>query len=238
MGKQWKQWETLFSWALKSLQMVTAAMKLKDACSLEEKLYMTNLDSVLKSRDMTLLTKVCLIKAMVFSIVMYGCESWTIKTAECQRIDAFELWCWKTLESPLDCKEIKPVHPKGNQPWIFIHWKDWCWRWSSNTLATWCEGLTHCKKKTKTVSGKDWRQEEKGMTEDEMVGWHHWLTGHEFEQTQRESEGQGSLGTEFMGSKSQTWLSDWTTTVGRETQISLRFLHNKLQNGNELSNKL
>ena len=75
----------------KSLQMVSAAMKLKDACSLEEKLYMTNLDSVLKSRDMTLLTMVCLIKAMVFSIVMYGCESWTIKKAECQRIEAFEL---------------------------------------------------------------------------------------------------------------------------------------------------
>ena len=91
MGKQWKQCQTLFSWAPKSLQMVSAAMKLKDACSLEEKLYMTNLDSVLKSRDMTLLTKVCLIKAMVFSIVMYGCESWTIKKAECQRIEAFEL---------------------------------------------------------------------------------------------------------------------------------------------------
>ena len=77
--------------APKSLQMVSAAMKLKDTCSLEEKLCMTNLDSVLKSRDMTLLTKVCLIKVMVFSIVMYGCESWTIKTAECQRIEAFEL---------------------------------------------------------------------------------------------------------------------------------------------------
>ena len=77
---------------------------------------------------------------------MYGCESWTIKTAECQRIDAFELWCWKTLESPLDCKEIKPVHPKGNQPWIFIHWKDWCWRWNSNTLATSREELTRWKR--------------------------------------------------------------------------------------------
>ena len=83
--------------APKSLQMVSAAMKLKDACSLEEKLYMTNLDSVLKSRDMTLLTKVCLIKAMVFPVVMYGGESWTIKKAECQRIDAFELCCWIRL---------------------------------------------------------------------------------------------------------------------------------------------
>ena len=89
MGKQWKQWQTLFSWDPKSLQMLTADMKLKDACSLEEKL--------LKNRDTTLPTKVCLIKAMVFPVVMYGCESWTIKKAECQKIDAFELWCWRRL---------------------------------------------------------------------------------------------------------------------------------------------
>ena len=81
MGKQWKQCPTLFLGAPKSLQMVTAAMKLKDACSLEEKA-MTNLDSILKSRDITLLTKVCLVKAMVFPVVMYGCESWTVKKAE------------------------------------------------------------------------------------------------------------------------------------------------------------
>ena len=76
---------------------------------------MTNLDSILKGRDMTLLTKVCLVKAMVFPVVMYGCGSWTIKKAECRRIDAFELWCWRRLLSPLDCKEIQLVHPKGNQ---------------------------------------------------------------------------------------------------------------------------
>ena len=76
---------------------------------------MANLDSILKSRDITLPTKVRLVKAMVFPVVMYGCESWTIKKAECQRIDTFELWCWRRLESPLDCKEIQPVHPKGNQ---------------------------------------------------------------------------------------------------------------------------
>ena len=81
---------------------------------------MTNPDSILKSRDITLPTKVHIVKAMVFPVVMYGCESWTIKKAECRRIDAFELWCWRTLESPLDCKEIQPVHPKGNQSWIFI----------------------------------------------------------------------------------------------------------------------
>ena len=82
---------------------------------------MTNLDSILKSRDITLSTKVCLVKAMVFPVVKYGCESWTLKKAECQRVDAFELWCWeKTLESPLNCKEIQPVHPKGDQSWVFI----------------------------------------------------------------------------------------------------------------------
>ena len=74
-----------------------------------------NLDSILKSRDTTLPTKVHLVKAMVFPVVMYGCESWTIKKAEHQRIDDFELWCWRRLKSPLDCKEIKPVYPKGNQ---------------------------------------------------------------------------------------------------------------------------
>ena len=81
---------------------------------------MTNLDSILKNWDITLPAKVCLVKAMVFPVVMYGCERWTIKKAESWRIDAFELWCWRRLlESPLDCKEIKPVNPKGNQSWIF-----------------------------------------------------------------------------------------------------------------------
>ena len=81
---------------------------------------MTNLDSIFKSRDITLPTKVNLVKAMVFPVVMYGCESWTVKKAERQRIDAFELWCWRTLESPLDCKVIKPVNPKVNHSRIFI----------------------------------------------------------------------------------------------------------------------
>ena len=81
---------------------------------------MTNLGSILKSRDITLPTMVWIIKAMVFPVVMYGCESWTVKKAELRRTDAFELWCWeKTLESPLDCKEIQPVHSKGDQSWVF-----------------------------------------------------------------------------------------------------------------------
>ena len=81
---------------------------------------MTILDNILKSRDITLSIQVCLVKAMVFRVVRYGCESWTIKKAECRRIDAFELVLEKTLESPLDCKEIQPVHPKGDQSWVFI----------------------------------------------------------------------------------------------------------------------
>ena len=116
MGKQWKLWEILFSWAPKSLQMVTAAMKLRHL--LLGRKAMTNLDSIFKSRDITLPTKVCLVKAMVFPVVMYGCESWTIKKVEHWRIDGFELWYWRRLLR-VDFK-IKPVNPKGNQCWIFI----------------------------------------------------------------------------------------------------------------------
>ena len=86
---------------------------------------MTNLDSILKSRDITLPTKIHTDKAMVFPVVMYGCESWTVKKAHCRRIDAFELWCWRRLfESPLDCKEIQPVHSEGDQPWDFFGGND------------------------------------------------------------------------------------------------------------------
>ena len=106
MGKEWKQWQTLFSWSLKSLKMVTATMKLKDVCPLEEKLW-TNLDSILKSRDITLLTKVHLVKAMVLPLDIYGCKSWTIKKVEGWRMD---------LKNPLDYKEIKSVNPKGINP--------------------------------------------------------------------------------------------------------------------------
>ena len=96
MGKQWKQCQPLFCGAAKSLQMVTAAMKLKDACSLEE--VMTNLDSILKSRDISFPTQVHLVTALVFLVVMYRCENWTTEKAECQRIDAFKLWCWRRVE--------------------------------------------------------------------------------------------------------------------------------------------
>ena len=81
---------------------------------------MTNLDSIFKSRAITLPTKVHLVKAVVFPVVMYGCESWTVKKAERRRTYAFEVWCWRRLESPLDCKEIQPVHSEGDQPWVFF----------------------------------------------------------------------------------------------------------------------
>ena len=95
----------------------------------------TNLDSILKSRDITLPTKVYLIKAMVFPVVMYGYESWTIKKVEHRRIDAFELWCWRRLlRIPWTARRLG------------VHWKDWCWTWDSNTLATWCKELIHLKR--------------------------------------------------------------------------------------------
>ena len=108
-----------FVWAPKSLQMVTEAMKLK--YSLLGRKVMTNPDSILKSRDITLSTKVRLAEAMVFPVVMYGCESWTVKKAEHRRIDPFSsVVLKKTLENPLDCKEIQPVHPKGDQSWVLF----------------------------------------------------------------------------------------------------------------------
>ena len=109
-------------WAPKSLQMVTAAMKLKEAYSLEEKLW-TNLDSIFKSRDITLSTKVRLVKAMVFPVVMYGCESWTVKKAECRRIDAFELQCWRRLlRVPWTARRSNQSILKEIS--LGVHWKD------------------------------------------------------------------------------------------------------------------
>ena len=106
---------------------------------------MTNLDSILKSRDITLLTKVSLVKAMIFPVVMYGCKSWTIKKAECQRIDAFELWCWRRLLRVLwTARRSKESILRKSV--LNIHWKAWYWSWNSNTLATWCEELTSLKR--------------------------------------------------------------------------------------------
>ena len=160
--------------------MVIAAKKLK-RCLLLGRKVMTNLGSILKSRDIILSTKVHLVKDTVFQVVMFGCESWTIKKAQC-RIDAFELWCWRRL---LDCKEIKTVYLKGNQAWIFIE---------GLMLKLKLQFFGHLMQRTDSLekdsdAGKDWRLEEKGTTEDEMVEWHHRLDGHDFEQAPRVGDG-------------------------------------------------
>ena len=154
-----------------------------------------------------MLTKVCIVKAMVFPVVMYGCASWTIKKAESQRIDAFQLWCWRRLKSPLDCKEIKPANPKGNQPWIFIG------RTDAETPIHWPPDAKSWLIGKDPDARRDWGQAKEEATEDEMAGWHHRLNGHEFEQTLGDGEGQGRPGTlQSMVLQSQIWLSDWTTT--------------------------
>ena len=142
---------------------------------------MTNLDSILKSTDLTLPTKVRLVKAMIFPVVMYGCESWTVKKAEWVPKN----WCFwtmvleKTPESPLDCKEIHPVHSKGDQSWVFFGRTDA----KAETPILWPAHAKSWLIGKDSDAGRDWGQEEKGTTEDEVAGWHHWLDGHEFEWT-------------------------------------------------------
>ena len=125
---------------------------------------MTNIDNILKSGDITLLTKIHLVKAMLFPVVFYGYESWTLKKAEPGKNDSFKLCCWrKTLESPLDSKESKPVNSKGNQPWIFI------WRTDAEAPIFWpCYTKSWLIRKDPDA-GKDWKQNEKGATADELV---------------------------------------------------------------------
>ena len=151
---------------------------------------MTNLDSILKSRDITLPTKVYLVKAMVFPVVMYGYESWTAKKVEHQRICCFwTVVLEKTPDSPLDSKDIKPDKPKGNQSWIFIGRIDD----EAEGPILWPPDVKNWLIGKDPDAGEDWTQEEKGMTEDEMVGWHHGLNGHEFDQAPGVGDGQGSL---------------------------------------------
>ena len=120
---------------------------------------------------------------------MYGCESWTIKKAEHRRIDAFELWCWRRLESPLDFKEIQPIHPKGDQSWVFIGRTDV----EAETLTLWPPDVDSWLIGKDPDAGKDWEPEEKGIMEDEMVGWHHQHNGHGFGWTPGVGDGQGGL---------------------------------------------
>ena len=174
-----------------SQQMVIAGMKLKEIkkCLLLGRKVMTNLDSILKSRDIILSTKVHLAKAVVFPVVMYGCESWTEESWMPKN------WCFwtvvleKILESPLDCKDIQPVHSKGDQSWVFTGRIDVeaetpiLWPPDGKSWLIWKD----------PDAGKDWGQEEKGMTEDEMVDWDPWLTGHGFGWNPGVGDGQGGL---------------------------------------------
>ena len=150
---------------------------------------MTNLDNILKSRDITLLTKVHLVKAKIFPIVMYGYESWTIKKAKHRRIDAFELWFWRSLlRIPWTARRsnqsiLKEISPEDSLEGLMLKLK---FQYFGHLM-----GKANLLEKTLMLGNRD--QEEKGMTEDEMVVWHHQLNGHEFEQALGDGEGQGSL---------------------------------------------
>ena len=150
---------------------------------------------------------------MVFPVVMYGCESWTIKKAECRKFDAFELWCWRRfLKSALDCKEIQPVHPKGDQSWVFIGRTDV----EAKTPILWPPHAKSWLIWQDPDAGKDWGPEEKGTTEDEMVGWHHRLNGHGFGWTPGVDDGQGGLACcnpwGHKESDTTEWLN-WTEVI-------------------------
>ena len=173
---------------------------------------MANLDSKLKSRDSTLPTKVHLVKAMVFPVVMYGYESWTIKKAECRWIDAFELWFWRRLlRVPWTARRsnlsiLKEISPEYSLEGLMLKLK---------LPILWLPDAKNWIIGKDPDAGKDWRWEEKGMTEDEMVGWHHQLNGYKFKWW------TGRPGTlKSTGSQSQTQLSDWTESVCSYARIS------------------
>ena len=166
---------------------------------------MTNLDSIFKSRDITLPTKVRLVKAMVFPVVMYGCESWTVKKADCHRINVLNWVLEKTLESPLDCKEIQPVHSKGDQPWDFFGRTDA----KAETPVLWPPHARSGLIGKDSDAGRDWGQEEKGTTKDEMAGWHHRLDGHELSELREMAMDLEAWRTVIHGvANSRTRLSD------------------------------
>ena len=175
MEKQWKQWLTLF-WGL------------QNHCRWWQ--HMTNLDSIFKSRDITLPTKVRLVKGLVFPVVMYGCESWTVKKAERRRIDAFELWCWRRLlRVPWTARRSDQSIHKGDQPWVFFGRNDA----KAETPVLWPPHAKSWLIGKDSDAGRDWGQEEKRTTEDELAWWHHWLNGRESEWTPGVGDGQGGL---------------------------------------------
>ena len=186
-GKKWKQWGNGEKFTFLGSKITVDgdySHEIKRRL-LRGRKAMTNMDSILKSRDITVLTKVHIVKAMVFPVAMYGRDSWTIKN--CQRIDAFKLWCWRRHESFLESKEIKPVNPKGNQAWKFTGKTDA----KAKAPVLWPPDVKSQLTGKDSDAGKYWRKEEKRTREDEMVGWHHQPNGQE--QTLRDSEGRRSL---------------------------------------------
>ena len=191
-GYKWGRWsiqglQNHCRWWLQPWSLIHLIHELNEIkrCLLLGRKVMINLDSILKSKDIILPTKVRLVKAMFFPVVMYGCESWTVKKAECRRIDAFELWCWRRLESPLECKEIQPVHSEGDQPWDFFGRNDA--KAQTPVLAkSWLIGKD-------SDAERDWGKEEEGTTENEMAGWHHWLDGCDSKWIPGVGDGQGGL---------------------------------------------
>ena len=208
MGKQWKQWQTFLG--SKITVDGYCSNKIKRHLLLGRKA-MTNLDSILKSRDITLLTKVHLVKAMGFPVLTYGCESWTIKKAEHWRIDAFELWCWRRLfRVPWTAKRpnqsiLKDISPEYSLegPMLKLKLQYFGYlMWRANSLE-----------KTPML-GKIEGRRRMGMTEYVMVGWHLWFNGREFEQALWDREQQGTWHAAVHGiAKSQTRLSIWTTIM-------------------------
>ena len=203
-GETVKQWQTLFWGGSKITADCDCSHRIK-RCLLLGRKATTNLDSILKSREITLPSQVHLVKAMVFPVVMYGCESWAIKKT------APKNWCFwtvvlvKTLKTPLDCKEIQPVHPKGNQSWIFIGRTDA----EAETPILWPPDVKSWLTGKDPDAGKDWRQEEKGRTEDEMVGWHRRLNGHEFEQAPRVGVGRGGQACCSLWTCKESDMTEW-----------------------------
>ena len=173
---------------------------------------MTNLDSILKSRDTTLPTKVHPVKAMVFPLVIYGCESWTVKKAEQRRIDAFELWCWRRLlRVPWTARRSNQSILKEISPGYFGRTDA-----EAETPVLWPPDAKSWLIVKDSDAGKDWGQEEKGTTEDEMAGWHHRLNGCESEWTQGVGDGQGGLAC--CGS----WSRKESDTMSDLTELNLR----------------
>ena len=174
---------------------------------------MTNLDSILKTRDITLLAKVHIDRAIVFPVVMRRCENWTIKKAECWRIDAFELWCWrKLLRVPWTSRRSNQSILKENHSWIFTG------RTDAEAPIVWPPNVKSRLIWKDPDAGKYWGQEEKGVTEDKMAGWHNWLNGHKVEQTPQDREAWRAAVHGV--TKSQTQISNWTTTNYRVIRIN------------------